>query len=286
MQITLQILVNGLMTGSVYFLVALGFTLIFGIMRIVNFAHGEFYMMGAYAVYFLVGQMGLNYFVALPLGALLVGVISIVIERGLFRPVLKQGDDGMIMALGISIVLQALALIVFGPLDQSVPRVFNGVLRSEGVALPLDRLFVAAAAVVILLGFYLILFRTRLGLAMRAVAQDKSMAALHGIPPSLINSSAFGIASIMAALAGGLMAPIYTVSPYMGVTPMLKSFVVVILGGLGSIPGAMVGGLLIGVIESAFATLTNTILASIISFVIVLLIVIVRPQGLFGKALE
>lgn len=279
----LQILVNGVMSGMVYMLMALGFTLIFGIMRVVNFAHGEFYMLAAYTVYILAALLGMNYFVALAAAAILVGVLGVAIERALFRPMLGKELNGMIMALAVSITLQALALIVFGPLDQSVARPLTGVWRVGDVVFSLDRLLVAACALVVLLAFYVFLLHSRLGLAMRAVAQDEQIAAVMGVRPHRIHSAAFGIGSVLAALAGGLMAPIYTVTPYMGELPMLKAFVIVILGGLGSIPGAVAGGLVIGLAESVFATLINTIVASIVSFAIVVVVIAVRPQGLLGQ---
>lgn len=278
-----QILVNGTMAGLVYVLMALGFTLIFGIMRVVNFAHGELYMVAAYAVFLLTGTLGLNYFAALAAAALLVGLFGVVLERVLFRPLLGMELNGMIMALAVSITLQALALIVFGPMDLAVPRPVTGVARLGEVVFPLDRLLVAACALVTLLAFYVFLQHSRLGLAMRAVAQDEPIAAVLGVRPHHIHSAAFGIAAALAALAGGLMAPIYTVLPYMGELPMLKAFVVVVLGGLGSIPGAVVGGLIIGMTESVCATLVNTIVASIVSFAIVVVIISFRPQGLMGQ---
>ncbi len=279
----LQIVANGVMAGLVYVLMALGFTLIFGIMRVVNFAHGEFYMLAAYVVYVLAALAGVNYFVALGAAAAMVGVLGVVLERILYRPMLGKELNGMIMALAVSITLQALALIVFGPLDQSAPRPVAGVWRLGDVVLSLDRLLVAACALAALTAFYAFLRYSRMGLAMRAVAQDEQIASVLGVRPHHIHSAAFGVGAMLAALAGGLMAPVYTITPYMGELPMLKAFVIVILGGLGSIPGAVLGGLVIGLTESVFATLINTIVASIVSFAIVVVIIAVRPQGLLGQ---
>ena len=282
--LVLQMLVNGVMSGLVYMLMALGFTLIFGIMRVVNFAHGELYMLAAYGVWVLDAGLGWNYFAALAGAAAAVGVLGLALERALFRPMLGRELNGMIMALAVSISLQALALIVFGPLDQSVPRPVSGVLRLGDVVFPRDRLLVACCALVILLAFWGFLQRTRLGLAMRAVAQDEPVAAMLGARPHRVHAASFGIGAVLAALAGGLMAPIYTVAPTMGELPMLKAFVIVILGGLGSLSGAVVGGLAIGLTESVFATLTDSVIASIVSFALVFLIIVIRPQGLMGRA--
>lgn len=279
----LQIVANGVMAGVVYVLMALGFTLIFGIMRVVNFAHGEFYMLAAYTIYVLAALWGVNYFLALAAAAAGVGLLGVVLERILYRPMLGKELNGMIMALAVSITLQALALIIFGPLDQSAPRPVSGVWRLGDVVISLDRLLVAACALAALLVFYLFLRFTRMGLAMRAVAQDEQIASMLGVRPHRIHSIAFGIGAMLAALAGGLMAPVYTITPYMGELPMLKAFVIVILGGLGSIPGAVLGGLVIGLTESVFATLINTIVASIVSFAIVVIIIAVRPQGFLGQ---
>lgn len=279
----LQMLVNGVTSGLVYVLMALGFTLIFGIMRVVNFAHGELYMIAAYLVWVFAGELGWNYFLALAIAALLVGALGVVLERVLFRPMQGRELNGMIMALAVSISLQAVALIVFGPLDQSAPRPVTGVLHLGAVVFPLDRLTVAGCALIILLVFQLFLRYTKLGMAMRAVAQDATTASMLGVRPHRIHAAAFGIGSVLAALAGGLMAPIYTVAPTMGELPMLKAFVVVVLGGLGSLPGAVVGGLLIGLTESVFATLTDSVIASIVSFGVVVAIIKLRPQGLLGR---
>ena len=184
----------------------------------------------------------------------------------------------------MGIVLQSLVLIAFGPAEQSVPRPFTGTWSLGSAAVPWDRTVVAACSLLVLLAFYLFLQRSRLGLAMRAVAQDREIAGLMGIEPNVVYASAFGIACLLAGLAGGLMAPIYTVGPYMGEIPMLKAFVVVILGGLGSLPGAVLGGLLIGLSESVLTTLFNSATALIASFMIVMLVVLVRPSGLLGRA--
>ncbi|MCO5072202.1 MAG: branched-chain amino acid ABC transporter permease [Rhizobiaceae bacterium] len=280
-----QIVVNGILSGMVYVLMALGFTLIFGIMRIVNFAHGELYMIGASVVLVLYGMNGVNYFVAVALAALLTAGIGALIEIGLFRRFVKTELNGMIMSLGIAIFLQAIALIVLGPAWQAVERPITGTWQFGGIVVPFDRLFVGACALVIIIAFYVFLKCTRLGLAMQTVAQDSETAALMGVGVSHVSALAFAIAAGLAAVAGGLMAPIYSVAPYMGELPMLKAFVVVVLGGLGSIPGAVAGGLIIGLVESGFASVFNNTAALIASFAIVLVIVLVRPSGLFGKVI-
>jgi branched-chain amino acid transport system permease protein len=281
-----QIAVNGLLAGLIYVIMALGFTLIFGIMRIVNFAHGEFYMLGAVIVLVLFGQMGWPFFAAVAAGGVISGLFGVVVERALFRRIVGDEMAGMIMSLAIGIILQSVALIVFGPSEQTVPRPFSGTWGLGSAMVPWDRTIVALCALAILAVFYLFLKFSRLGLAMQAVAQDPETSSLMGVESGAVYAASFGIACVLAGLAGALMAPIYTIGPYMGELPMLKAFVVVILGGLGSLPGAVAGGLLIGLTESVLSTYLNATTALIASFVIVLVIVITRPTGLMGRSVR
>lgn len=279
-----QIVVNGVMAGLVYTLMALGFTLVFGIMRMVNFAHGELYMVGAFAALALHGTLGWGYVPSVLAATGIAAVFGAVIERLLYRPFVGRELGGMIMSLAVAITLQAVAVIAFGPAELSMERPVTGAWRVHEAVISLDRALVAACAVVALVAFQLFLRHTRLGLAMQAVAQDREAASLMGVQAGAIYVRSFAIASALAGLAGALMAPIYTVAPTMGELPMLKAFVVVILGGLGSVPGAMLGGLLIGLSESVFATLFDSTLALIASFVIVLGVIVVKPSGLWSRA--
>ncbi len=284
MTLLAQMVSNGLMAGLIYVLMALGFTLIFGIMRIVNFAHGEFYMLGGFVVFALFGKLGWNYYLTVAAAALLTGVFGAAVERLLLRPFIGRELNGMIMALAIAITLQSTAAIVNGPEEVSVPRPVSGVADLGVARVPLDRLTVGGITLLILVLFWAFLGFTRWGLAMRAVAQDSEVAAIQGVRPRVINPLAFGIGSLLAGSAGALMAPVYTVYPYMGELPMLKAFVVVILGGLGSIPGAVLGGLLLGLVESGFATFYNTTIATMVAFGMVIAILLFRPRGLLGRS--
>lgn len=278
-----QIIVNGLLAGLIYVIMALGFTLVFGIMRIVNFAHGEFYMLGAMAVWVLFAQWGMPYFVAVIAGGLFSALVGLAIERLLIRPIVNEEMPGMIMTLAIAIVLQSLALIFFGPQDQTFRRPFSGTWSLGGAVVPWDRTVVAISAMMILGAFYLFMKYTRIGLAMQAVAQNREVASLMGIEAGRIYVIAFCASCLLAGLAGALMAPVFTVGPYMGEQVILKAFVIVILGGLGSIPGCVLGGLIIGLSESVLATLLNPTTALAASFGLVLVIVIFRPSGLLGR---
>jgi branched-chain amino acid transport system permease protein len=255
-------------------------------MRIVNFAHGEFYMLGAVIVLVLFGRLGWSFFAAVAVGGVLSGLLGVLLERVLFRRIVGDEMAGMIMSLAIGIILQSVALVVFGPSEQSVNRPFSGTWGLGSAIVPWDRTIVALCALAIIVLFYLFLKYARLGLAMQAVAQDPETSSLMGVESGAVYAASFGIACALAGLAGALMAPIYTIGPYMGELPMLKAFVVVILGGLGSLPGAVAGGLLIGLTESVLATYLDATAALIASFVIVLLIVITRPTGLMGRSVR
>jgi branched-chain amino acid transport system permease protein len=279
----LQMIINGVLGGLMYVVMALGFTLIFGIMRIVNFAHGEFYMAGAVLVMLLFGQFGWPFFAAVAAAGVLSAALGMLCERLLFRKLVGEELPGMIMSLAVSIILQSIALLAFGPAEQSIARPFDGTWNLFGAIVPWDRTVVAIGSVVILLAFYAFLRFSRYGIAMQAVAQDRETASLMGVEAGSIYSMSFGIACLLASLAGALMAPVYTVGPYIGSLPMLKAFVVVILGGLGSVPGAVLGGLLLGLSESALATTFGSTIALIASFIVVLCVIIVRPSGLMGR---
>ncbi|MFI5399785.1 MAG: branched-chain amino acid ABC transporter permease [SAR324 cluster bacterium] len=284
LELAIQIVINGLTSSLVYILMALGFTLIFGIMRVVNFAHGELYMGAAFLVYVLSASLGWNYYLAVLLAAVAVGLFGAALERVLFRPFIGRELNGMIMALAVSITLQATAFILFGPDEHAVERPVSGVFELGMVKVPRDRIAVGLIALLILGAFYLFMRYSKVGLAMRAVVQDEEIAKLHGARPNVIHPLAFGLGAVLAGFAGALMAPIYTIYPYMGAQPMLKAFIVVILGGLGSVPGAVLGGVVLGLAESVFATLINTTVATMAAFGIVVMILLVKPTGLLGRS--
>ncbi len=278
-----QAALNGLVIGTMYMLMAVGFTLVFGIMRVVNFAHGEFYMLGAFAAFFTYAEWEIPFAVCLLIAALTIGVLGGLVERAIIQPFRSDELSGMIATLGVSVVIQNAAVVVWGPTPRSMPNVVDGVLAVGPFTFPLSRLLVIAVAALIFAAFWFFMQRTRTGRAMRAVAQDAETALIQGIRVNAIYPIAFAISVALAALAGALMAPIFSVSPFVGLTPMLKAFVVVILGGLGSVPGAVVGGLLLGLIESFTATALGSLVADILQLLLVILILLVRPWGLLGQ---
>jgi branched-chain amino acid transport system permease protein len=278
-----QILVNGLTSGAFYVLMALGFTLIFGILRLVNFAHGEFYMLGAFAVYHLTTQLGLNYFLALALAAIAVGVIGFVTERAIFAPLRGRELSMLMSALGLQIAIQGVMAVVEGVDGMSIPAPVSGVIRAGDLTFPYERLLVVGMTIGVLAAFYFLIKHTMLGQSLRAIAQDEEAAKMQGIPVNRIFGIAFALGAGLAAIAGGLIGPVFSLHVYMGQAALLKAFIVVILGGLGSIPGAVVGGLLLGVAESAFSTLFGALTADMLGFLMIMGILLWKPHGLLER---
>jgi len=278
-----QAALNGLVIGAMYMLMAAGFTLTFGIMRVVNFAHGEFYMLGAFTAFFAYVYWDIPFVLCLAIAAVTIGVLGILVERTLIRPFRDDETSGMIATLAISVIIQNAAIMMWGPAPRAMPDIVRGTLVLGPFSFPWSRLLVIAAAALIFFAFWLFMQRTRTGRAMRAVAQDQEAALLQGIRINYIYPLAFGISVALAALAGALMGPVFSVSPFIGLTPMLKAFIVVILGGLGSVPGAVAGGILLGFIESFTATMFGSLISDILQLLLVILILLVRPSGLLGQ---
>ncbi|PKQ10753.1 MAG: branched-chain amino acid ABC transporter permease [Alphaproteobacteria bacterium HGW-Alphaproteobacteria-1] len=275
--------VNGLVIGTMYALMAIGFTLVFGIMRVVNFAHGEFYMAGSFIAFLTYAQWQLPFAATIVIAILLVGFVGALIEWVLIRPLRADELTGMIATLGISVVLQNSALMFFGASPRPMPEVISGLVRIGPAVFSWSRIFVIVSAVLVIGVFWLFMQKSRTGRAMRAVAQDREAALIQGIDVERIFPLAFGISVALAAVAGALMAPVFSVSPFVGITPMLKAFIVVILGGLGSIPGAVLGGLLLGMIESFGATMLGAMIADMLQLALVIAILLIRPSGLLGR---
>lgn len=278
---------NGLMLGTNYALIALGLTLIFGILGIVNFTHGEMYMLGGYSAYYLFGHFHLNFFLTLALSALLVGVLGAFLEKFIFRPLTTRPKlelTSLIAAVGLAWVFQMLAVIAFGDLDKNVPSAFRGIIRTAGIVITVERLatILLGIGLVVLLNIFLL--KTKTGMTIRAVAQDKEAAALQGVPVDRVTAMTFGLGCGLAAISGALVAPIFGVSPTMGGEVILKAFLVVILGGMGSVPGAMLGGLVLGFIESFGCLFFSVPTVMVLTFSIIIMILILKPKGLLGHA--
>lgn len=277
-----QVLINGASLSAIYVLIALGFTLLFGIMRVVNFAHGAFAMLGGYALYYLYGQLALPYPLAVPLAAALVATSALVLERLVFRWFYQKMFQSMIGLLGLNMALMFSAVIIWDVYERSIPPAMGGILQVGDLILPTDRLIVMGIAVTVLAAFWIFMTRTQQGLAMRAAAQDVEIAETQGIDTLFIYRLAFFIAIFMAALAGGLYGQVYALSPFMGERPLMVAFIVVILGGMGSIPGAALGGVILGFAESFLSTFYGAAVSTFVSFGVVIGLLIFRPSGLLG----
>lgn len=278
-----QALTNGLIIGLLYLLMAIGFTLVFGVMRVVNFAHGEFYMLGAFGAYICVTRLHLPFLAAVFVtfaAALVIGwLLEVIVLKG-FR------DDelsGMITTIGLAMIIQNGALLVFGPDPQSMPAVAEGVVSLGPIMMPMSRLYVVAFSIPVLVALYFFLMHSRTGRALRAVVQDAEIASAQGIRSQFIYPLGFAIGIGLAVVAGALMAPVFSVSPSIGSTPLLKAFIVVILGGLGSIPGAALASILLGVTESVANTFMSSSASDMMLFGLVMLMLIFRPAGLLGR---
>jgi branched-chain amino acid transport system permease protein len=278
----LQHLVNGTVLGGTYALLGIGLTLIFGVMRVVNFTHGELYTFGAYMAYALVSLLGLDFFLSLLLATLLGVALGAAIEVLLLRPLRGADIDSVMLAMiGAALVLQNAAMWAWGGVAKLVPTPFGGtplVLGPVSV-MPL-RLFVLGVACALLLGFWLLLERTRAGIAMRATFQDSETASLMGVRVGWVSTATFAIGSGLAAAAGALLGPVFMVSPTMGDLVGLKAFAIVILGGLGNLPGAVIGGFALGYVEEFGGGFVSTEYRDAFGFLLIILVLAIRPQGL------
>ena len=283
-ELLIQSALNGFGLAVVYILVALGLTLIFSILDIINFAHGEFYMLGGFVTYYTFAVFGLNYFLALLLAVLAVGAAGVVAERIVFRRLRGKTLNGFIVSLGLLWVLQASAQLAFGVLDKAVPSAVSGVVRVFGVVISRERLVVIVTAVALMAALYAFLAFTRAGRAMRAVAQDADAAALQGVNIEAASALGFGIGCALAGAAGALLAPVFAVSPTMGALPVVKAFIIIIVGGMGSLPGAVLGGLLLGAVDGIGTLFMSSAAVNMLGFLVVIAVLLVRPRGLFGVA--
>ncbi len=281
-----QHLVNGLVLGGTYALLGIGLTLIFGLMNVVNFAHGEFYTLGAYAAFAALALADVPFLGALGLAILTGVVLGALTERVLLRPLRGESIDSvMLVMIGLWIAMQNTELLAWGGVAKSIPHPFPTApltLGPLGIA-PL-RLFVLAAALGLILGAHMIIHQTRLGRAMRATFQDPDTAALMGVRIARIHTATFALGSGLAAAAGALLGPIFLAYPSMGDLAALKAFSVVILGGLGNVAGATLGGLLLGIAEELGAGYVSSGYRDAVGFVIIILVLLFRPSGLLARA--
>ena len=278
-----QQIINGLSIGIIYALMAVGLTLLFSIMDILNFAHGELFMLGAYFCYWSINLLGLPYVLSLLIGILGVAILCILLERIIFRPIRGNIVASIMASLGLLFVLQTLAIVSWGAICRSMHSPFKAsVLRVGSLFIPYDRVFAILASLSLFGGLWWFIQRTRMGKAMRATSINREAAIIKGIDIDRVYTVTFALAGALAAAAGGILGAIYSVAPDMGLLPLLKSIAVIIVGGLGNIPAAVVGGCLIGLSEALGAAYLSANYRDIYCFVILALVLLVRPQGLLS----
>jgi branched-chain amino acid transport system permease protein len=277
----LQQLLNGIMTGSIYALVGLGLTMTFGLLDILNFAHGQMLMLGAYATFFLV-QAGVPFLPAVVLAMGGVALLGAVMERVFFRPVRATPINGLIVSIGLIAVIENVALLAWGADPKEVRPPLLGAVQVGGVSLILQRVLVLLITLGLIALFSLFLRSSTLGKWIRATAQNREAAALMGIPTDRVIAVSFALGSALAAACGGLLATLFPFDPFVGEVPVLKGVMVIILGGLGSPAGAILGGLLLGVTEALGAGLISSAFRDGFGFVILILALLWRPQGLLA----
>ena len=294
MDTLLQQIVNGLSLGSIYALIALGYTMVYGVLRLINFAHGDVYMLGAFAGYFLANALQLDAnpsvlgMIAVTIGSMAIcAVIGVLIERLAYRPVRHHSRlSSLITAIGVSLLLEYGGQVVFG----ASPRFFPQMIRSEvyvlgGAQITNQSLLIIVMSVIVMFGLEFIVHRTRIGKAMRATSYNLAVAKLMGINTDRVIAFTFALGSALAAVAGVLVSlAIPRIDPLMGLMTGLKAFVAAVLGGIGNIPGAMIGGMLIGLMETSISATAYSTYRDAVAFAVLILILLVRPAGIMGSA--
>ena len=287
LELILQTIMNSLIASSFTAIFAVGLVLIFGIMQVVNFAHGALYMVGAFSTWYLYSELGLPFFVAIILATLLTAAVGLVMERALFRPMRGNLFGGLIVSVGMMFVLEVLSVYLFGQgLMKNITPYFKEswhVFGIESVTIAHSRLFVFAVATFILVAFWLFMGRTRLGWAMRACAQNPEAAALQGISIGKISMLAMLISAAMAGAGGAVMAPLVRITPQMGHSVLITAFIVMIVGGMGSIEGALIAAFAYSFFHTFVTTYIGGEIATILGLVLMLMVLIVKPTGIMGE---
>ncbi len=282
----LQHLVNAVILGGTYALLGIGLTLIFGIMRVVNFTHGELYAFGAYTVYLVSIALGIDFFLGLVVAVVAGAALGALIEVTLLRPMRNADIDTiMLVMIGAWIVMQNTELLVWGGVAKAIPTPFPETPLTIGpVSISWLRVFVLLVALMLIVGSYLVIQRTQLGKAMRATFQDTETAALMGVNINGIYTATFALGSGLAAAAGALLGPVFLVTPSMGDLASLKAFAIVILGGLGNITGATIGGFILAFVEEIGAGYISSGYRDAMGFLIIIVVLLFKPTGLFARA--
>lgn len=282
-----QQLINGVSLGSIYALIALGYTMVYGIIKLINFAHGDIYMVGAYIGFFAVAQAGIGIFPALVISMVVTGLIGCLVERVAYKPLRHAPRISLLItAIGVSFFLEYTSMLFVSPTPRTFPEVFDSSVAFHigDFIVNGQQILIFAITFVLTVLLTYIVQKTKIGKAMRAVSFDTETAQLMGIDADRVIGATFGIGSALAA-AGGVLVGVYynSIDPLMGIMPGLKAFVAAVLGGIGSLPGAVVGGLILGVIEAFVSGFLSSTFRDAAAFAILILVLLFRPSGIFGR---
>lgn len=284
-----QVIVNGLYLGAQYALIALGLTLIFSLMNVLNFAHGQMYVLGGFVVYQLYGQAGMPFVLALIVSGITLAVVGAIIERYLFRTVIKRSvreESTMLLAAGIAFFLDAVILLAFGEKQRGVPKLVDGVFNWDfRIIMPYDRILVGVLAILAIVSFVAYMQYSKPGRAMRALAQDRVAAQLMGVNVEFYSMVGFSMGAMLAGVVGGLLVTITGVNSGIGGAISIKAFLMVMIGGAGVIPGAIAGGFILGMMESVGLTVLRSYgdITYLVIFASLMVFLVIRPNGLMGK---
>jgi len=281
-QDVVQAIINGLCMGGTYVLIGLGLTLILGIMNILQFAHGEVYMIGAFTVYFLCVLKGLNLYLAVFISMITTAIFGLIIERIFLRSLKGRFLLYVCVTTGLSLILQTAVMLIFSKGTKQLPSLWPGSFSLAGVYISRERVVAIVMALLLTLALQAFLKRTKYGLAMVASAQHYEGALMQGIDPNVMSAMVVAIGSGLAAVGGALGGSIFNLDPYMGGLAFMKGITLIVIGGLGSVPGAVAGGLILGIVESLLALFFGSQMGIILPLVLVIAFLIFRPRGLFG----
>lgn len=282
--IWLQSIINGLMAGWIYILFAIGLSLLLSISGIIQLAHGEVYMLGGYATYYFFIVFGLNFFLSLVLSIIVIGFFGVALEKIFFRPFRGKFTTALVIGLALTVGLQTSAAVSFGSRTRTLTStsLLTGYIEILGARIPETRLVVILISIALTTILLLFVYRTKIGQSMVAMSQDPTAATLQGINIDRVSSISMFLGSGLAAAGGSLMGFLFTIDPGMGGPALLKGIAVMIIGGLGSLPGAVIGGLILGLIDGIIPTIWSTQVASIIGFLAMIVILVIKPEGLMG----
>jgi branched-chain amino acid transport system permease protein len=283
-----QVIANGLYLGAQYALIALGLTLIFALMNVLNFAHGQMYVLGGFITYTVYGQLGLPFVVALLASGVTLAIIGAFMEKYLFRTVIKRShreESTMLLAAATAFFFDAVMLLIFGEKQRGVPKIVKGVFNTDGLIMPYDRIAVGALAIVFIAAFILYMQYSRPGRAMRALAQDRVAAQLMGVAVERYSMIGFAMGAMLAGIVGGLLVTITGVNSGIGGPISIKAFMMVMIGGAGVVGGAIAGGLILGMMESVGLTVLREYgdITYLVIFAALMVFLSIRPNGLMGK---